>query len=382
MTALHLAGTYADGQNIIMPERWSRALTDVRPIYSTDTLTIRFLGDVMMHSSQITNARKNSSEYDFTSYFSLIEEKIQEADLAIANLEFTLAGEPYSGYPCFSAPDTLASYLADCGFDIFLAANNHIFDKGTKGAERTIMTYRRLKQAKGIMFTGLAGDNDELEANNPLIFRRKGVKLAILNLTYGTNLGLDSFWPKTNYLSSRNQIISSLNKAEEEDCDITIALPHWGSEYVLKHSAKQEETASWLAQNGVDIIIGAHPHVVQDFQTLFIQEIQGTKEVPVAYSLGNAVSNMSARNTQLELMATLRIVREGNGDIRVLPLEFTYLWCSRPGGYNDSYTVIPITDFSGRSEDWGNIKDYDNMIETYIRVSRITGIKDIKLINE
>lgn len=382
MTTFLLAGGSADAQGLAMPERWTRALMYVRPIFSTDTLTIRVLGDVMMHSSQITNARRGASGYDFSSYFSLIEEDIKDADLAVANLEFTLAGEPYSGYPCFSAPDTLAAYLADCGFDIFLAANNHIFDKGTKGAQRTADIYRRMKQERGISFTGLASDEEELDRNNPLIIRRKGIKVAFLNFTYGTNMGLNAHWPKTNYLSSEYQIVSAFSKAEEEDADITIALPHWGTEYVLTHSAVQEKRAAWLAGNGADIIIGAHPHVIQDFQILQIEDIEGVRDVPVAYSLGNAVSNMSAKNTQLELMATIRIVREGNGDIRTLPVGFTYLWCSRPGGYNDSYTVIPVADFAGRREMWKNGADYDKMMETYRHVSGITGIKDIRDINE
>ena len=84
----------------------------------------------MMHANQIQNAHRSGLEYDFSSYFHLLEEEIAQADIAIANMEFTLAGEPHTGYPCFSAPDSYASYLADCGFDIFLTANNHIFDKG------------------------------------------------------------------------------------------------------------------------------------------------------------------------------------------------------------------------------------------------------------
>ena len=92
----------------------------------------------MMHANQILNAHRGGQDYDFSSYFHLIQEDIEKADIAIANMEFTLAGEPHTGYPCFSAPDSYAKYLADCGFDIFLTANNHIFDKGGKGAERTL----------------------------------------------------------------------------------------------------------------------------------------------------------------------------------------------------------------------------------------------------
>lgn len=330
----------------------------------------------MMHTEQIRNARKGEDSYDFSSYFSLIEDEIKDADIAVANMEFTLGGEPYSGYPSFSAPDTYADYLADCGFDIFLAANNHIFDKGAKGTERTLEIYRRLKEERGIIFTGIASDEAELSKNNPLIVSAKGIRLAILNMTYGTNVGSGANWPKTNYMASASQILSALSKAEESDADVTLAFPHWGIEYMLKHSSRQEDTAQWLAENGADMIIGAHPHVIQDFQMMEVNEAGGTKKVPVAYSLGNAVSNMSARNTQLELMATVRIVRHGNGDLEVLPMDFTYLWCSRPGGYNDSYTVVPIAEYIGKRDEWLGAWDYDKMIDTYIYVKEQTGIEE------
>ena len=381
---LTMAGSTVSAQKLTMPERWTRSLMYVRPIFRQDTLTIRILGDVMMHSAQIKNAHRGGSEYDFSSYFSLIEEQIKEADVAIANMEFTLAGEPYSGYPCFSAPDTLADYLAECGFDVFLAANNHIFDKGAHGAERTVETYRRLEDEKGIRFSGLAGSEEEQQERNPLIIRSKGIQLALLNATYGTNLGLGAHWPKTNYLSARSQMESALSKAKEVDADLTIVFPHWGTEYELKHSASQEETAGWLARNGADMIIGAHPHVIQDFQMLEVYDDGSKRTVPVAYSLGNAVSNMSARNTQLELMATIRIVMHGNGDVETLPVEFTYLWCSRPGGFNDSYTVVPVEEFIGRKEEWLSPWEYDKMVDTYIYVKEHTGIEDknTKTINE
>lgn len=365
----------ADAQEIIMPDRWEKALNDVPAIFSRDTVTIRVLGDVMMHQNQIDIARDGDT-YDFSSYFSLIEDDIREADIAVANMEFTLAGEPYSGYPCFSAPDVFAGYLADCGFDVFLAANNHIFDKGTVGAERTIRRYRELSTSKGIRFTGIASDEEDFDATTPLMVRSKGIRLAMLNATYGTNTGLTTHWPKTIRLSSEDIVSEALAKAREADADVIIAFPHWGTEYVLTHSHKQEETAVWLAKNGADIIIGAHPHVIQDFQIIEVCRNGSIESVPIAYSLGNAVSNMSAPNTQLELMATIRIIRDTDGDIRMLPVEFTYLWCSRPGGFNDSYTVIPVEEYLGRKDDWKNGRDYDKMTATYRHVTETTGIID------
>ena len=116
------------------------------------------------------------------------------------------------------------------------------------------------------------------------------------------------------------------------------------------------------------MIIGAHPHVVQDIDT--------SGDVQIAYSLGNAVSNMSAANTQLELMVTARTVRHFNGDIEILPNELTFLWCSRPGGYNDSYTVLPVVENINRKETWQNPYDHENMLRTYRRVLEKTGIEE------
>ena len=375
LAAVYASGTPCQSQEIIMPERWHVPLNDVKPLFAEDTLTIVILGDIMMHQSQI-DAAADGAGHDFSSYFHLIADRIAGADLAVANMEFTLGGEPYTGYPCFSAPDEFADYLAECGFDIFLTANNHIFDKGSHGAERTLEAYRRLEAAHGIKFTGLASDEEEMGKNNPLIIRRKGISIAFINATYGTNMANQEAWPKTNHLSDVKLLEDAFAKARENGVTMTLALPHWGTEYQLLHSPVQEKRALWLAEHGADMIIGSHPHVIQDFRMTPAEN--GKRMVPTAYSLGNAVSNMSAKDTQLELMATIRIAREKNGDCSILPLEFTYLWCSRPGGFNDSYTVIPVEDYIGRRDEWKGPWDYDKMVGTYGRVREITGIKDIK----
>lgn len=327
-----------------------------------DTLTICILGDIMMHDAQMENASRKGGSYDFSTYFEHIGEDIRTADIAIANMEFTLAGTPYSGYPCFSAPDSFTAYLKDCGFDIFLTANNHIYDKGTEGAERTLEIYRGL----GVTYTGMAEDSGKREITTPLKIYEKGISLALINMTYGTNLGISSYWPRVNYLNDSRTMEAAFKAAE--DCDFTIVLPHWGDEYVLTHSKAQKEAAGWMISKGADLIVGTHPHVIQDHQ-----DING---IPVIYSLGNAVSNMSAANTQLELMVKVRIVREGRRIRKMLPPEFTYLWCSRPGGYCSSYTVLPVAEFIGTRDLWQGTWEYDKMVDTYERVKAITGIKE------
>ena len=273
-------------------------------------------------------------------------------------MEFTLSGEPYTGYPSFSAPDSFAEYLASCGIDVLLGANNHIFDKGCEGAQRTLKELEKLKDRYGVQICGLACDQEHRNSTNPLVIRKRNIRIALLNMTYGTNLGADRHWPKTNYMSDTTRIKEALIKAEETD--FTLVLPHWGTEYELKHSEEQERTAGWMARNGADMIIGTHPHVVQDRDTI--------DNVPVIYSLGNAVSNMSAANTQIGLMVTVSLARKDNGDIEVLPVEHTWLWCSRPGGYCDSYCVLPVEEFIGSRESWKGPWEYDKMTATFERV--------------
>lgn len=357
-----LGNPLASGQEAVLPELWNSSLYTPEKAPEQDTIEICIVGDIMMHTKQIENTRREGSSHDFSTFFSLIEDDIKSADIAIGNIEFTLAGKPYTGYPCFSAPDGIERYVAECGFDIFLAANNHIFDKGARGAERTLEKFRSLKESHNVLFTGLAGNEEELAQTTPLIVECKGITIALINFTYGTNQACGKAWPKTNYESEKTKLKAAFETAQKQNADFMIALPHWGTEYVLQHSKAQENTARWLVECGADAIIGGHPHVIQDYQ-----EING---VPVAYSLGNAVSNMSAANTQLELMATIKIVRHSDGNLEMLKPTFKYLWCSLPGGYNNGYTVIPVEEFLGKRELWHGKWDYDKMVNTYNRIKK------------
>lgn len=360
-----------NAQEPVIPESRNPAMWDVRPLYAQDTVTIRFFGDIMMHTNQIKAAESGNGSHDFRTYYMLMEDYLEDSDLNAANMEFTLGGEPYTGYPSFSAPDSFATYLADAGFNVFLCSNNHIFDKGSSGVKRTLGVYETLIRNKGIHFTGAAIDEISQSETSPLIINVKGIRTAFINATYGTNSPRGSGWPKTNIISDRESLSEALHAAKAK-ADITIVLVHWGTEYSLQHSESQEKDAKWFAENGADLIIGSHPHVIQDADML---DCAG-KAVPVVYSLGNSVSNMSAANTQAGLMVTARIIRKSNGDIQVLPPEYRYTWCSRPGGYGNSYYVIPITDFLDRKNEWKGQWDYDKMLTTYRRVREITGIKE------
>lgn len=333
-----------------------------RPLHdAADTLTLFFIGDVMMHAPQF--------DRDHRVFFKNIATPMREADFTIANMELTLGGQPYSGYPAFSAPEYIAPYMADdCGTDVFLMANNHIFDKGAKGLQRTLDIYDELGEEYGLKWTGVARSQEELEATTPLMLFKKGFKIAIINCTYGTNNDPHHGFPNVNYLDEE-ALHSAFERAKDQGADFILALPHWGLEYQLKHSKTQEKWANFFVKEGADAIIGSHPHVVQDTTHI--------KGVPVIYSLGNAVSNMSATNTRLELAVTVRFVQDRTkGTKKMLEPELSFMWCTIHDTLTPSYATIFVKEWANRRNDWLTPYDFDNMLETYRRVKTATGIED------
>lgn len=337
--------------------QWDYEIPFPKPLQKEDTVSVSFIGDMMMHSRQL--------EYDYHDFLNGIDRVTRGSDISVANLEFTLAGRPYTGYPAFSSPDGYASYAADCGIDVFLTANNHILDKGTRGLERTVKVYEALADSCGVKYTGTALDEASDSLLNPLIVVGHGIRLALVNFTYGTNMEPGKGWPKVK-LMDRESVGKMFRRAREKGADFIIALPHWGTEYRLRHSKEQEEWAEWLVEQGADIIIGTHPHVVQD--TTHIDK------VPVIYSLGNSISNMSAVNTRLGLAVTARFVRHSNGTAGMLEPELEFMWCTLPGRLRETYSTILVKDYTNRRDEWITPSDYDEMMSTYRRVTKETGI--------
>lgn len=331
----------------------------------------------MMHRDQITNARTGEDTFDFSDYFPRVEHLIKGADIAVANMEFTLAGKPHTGYPCFSAPDSYAESIAGSGVDIFLTANNHILDKGRKGIERTLGIYSKMEEDGRVRHTGASVSAADDSLRFPLRVVTKGIRLAFINFTYGTNSSIQGEFPKVHRIDTA-EIAGAIRRAKDTGADFIVALPHWGAEYVLKHSAAQGKLARWLAEKGCDAIVGAHPHVLQDVETLTVanESGTGTRKVPVVYSLGNFISNMSAPNTQVGMMVTLRFAKDWIGNKNMLEPILTLTWCSRPGHLTRGYTTIPIKEYIGRSDQWRDTRDYDKMITSYKRVKKETGIID------
>ncbi len=275
---------------------------------TASTLRIAFAGDIMGHDTQIESASYGDT-YNYDTCFS--------------NLEVTLAGPPFKGYPQFSSPDELAQAAKDAGFNIFVTANNHSLDRYFTGLARTTTVLSE----KGVIHTGTFSSLKAKEISYPLIIEKNGIRLAILNYTYGTN-GIsvpEAF--AVNYIDTI-QIRIDIQKARKAEPDYIIAVMHWGNEYQRKEDAGQQKMAENILSLGADAIIGSHPHVVQPFRNYYRNPSDSTDFNVVVYSLGNFISNQRDRYRDGGIIYEL--VLEKTDKVRIKEQSYLPVWVYKP----------------------------------------------------
>lgn len=282
-------------------------------------LSFIFMGDIMGHEPQIKSAyNKETNSYNYDEVFAQIVPIIKQNDFGIGNLEVTLAGKPYSGYPTFSSPDELASSCKKSGINVLITANNHSCDRGLKGIVRTLNVLDSLQ----IPHTGTFRDENERESKNLLVLEKNNIRVGILNYTYGTN-GLPIPEPTRVNLLDTLLIASDIEKSKNLQLDKLIACVHWGNEYQQKPNIHQKKMAEYLFSKGVDIIIGSHPHVVQPLE--YSPEKEGKKEQFIAYSLGNFVSNQRKPNTDGGIMVRL-VLEKDESNTKIAEKGYYLTW--------------------------------------------------------
>ncbi len=288
---------------------------------SSTTLSLLFMGDIMGHDTQINSAKQTDGNYDYTEVFKYLTDEISDADVAIANLEVTLAGPPFKGYPQFSSPDALAIAAKNAGIDVFGMANNHCLDRRKQGALRTIEVLDSLK----IPHTGTFKNQTDKKQNTPLIIEKNGFKLALINYTYGTN-GIPVPQPMIINLINRDDLAADIEQAKLQNPDKIILFIHWGTEYQHEPNTQQTDLAEFCFNQGVDIIIGSHPHVIQKSE--WIQD-SAKNERFITYSLGNFVSNQRKRYTDGGQMVKL-VLEKKDGNTTIIESGFFLTWVYTP----------------------------------------------------
>lgn len=296
-----------------------------------------FVGDAMQHQAQLDRALElgNGKYYDYSDCFTLIAPAVTQADYAVCNLEVPLGGGPsYSGYPCFSAPDSYAEALKDAGFDLFLTANNHCLDRRDRAARRTLSALDSL----GVDHIGTYRDAAQRDSLVPFIKDINGMKIGFLNYTYGTN-GISPVDGMEVSLIDRKKMAGEMERTRRAGAEFLVVTIHWGVEYVLLQNSNQEKIAQFLVDNGADMVIGGHPHVIQPMQV--IRNEKEGKDVLVVYSLGNFISNMKTLDTRGGALVRTRIGRDENGKVRLINAEYDTLFSAKPEGGKSNFKVYP-----------------------------------------
>lgn len=307
------------------------------PADSITQVSINLVGDLMCHLPQTNNAKLSNGEFDFNPSFEYIKPYLQDADITIGNLETTFAGtvQAYAGYPAFNSPDAYCTAVKNAGFDFLVTANNHSMDTREAGLLRTIDVIK--KHGLGYAGTYLnQKDHDSIRIVNV-----KGIKLGILNYTYGTNGAYPSSDHKymLNVIDSAG-IVDAVKKAKAQGADIVLVFYHMGVENVTEPTQAQKDAVRFALEAGASLVIGAHPHMIGPTQKLYSKTINDTAFV--AYSLGNFLSNQYWRYTDAGVI--LKLIIQKNYTKKTCSFkEANYLptWVYRGDGGKKMHILFP-----------------------------------------
>ena len=319
-----------------------------------DTVTVVMVGDVLLHTPVAESGKKEDGTYSFDHLFEHVKDDIAQADLALVNQEVIIGGEELgvSGYPCFNAPYELGDALYNAGFDVVLHATNHALDKGKSGIENCLSFWKEEYPTMNVV-----GINESQEAQDEIcVIEKNGIRIAVLNYTYGTNgIELPADMPYAVNLLEEDKVTSDLQKAQEE-ADFTIVCPHWGTEYSLEETAEQEKWTEIFYENGADLVIGTHPHVIEPITWY-------EDEMLVYDSLGNFVNWTSGTGTGVANrmvggMAEVTIQKNEDGEAEITDYGIEPLVSHVESGY-EGVTVYKLSDYTEELAEKNEIRKQD-----------------------
>ena len=294
-------------------------------------------GDVMSHIPQIKDAYvATSGTYDYNHMFVDPAKQLKKADYAVANFETVLAGGPnYTGFPNFNSPDALAYAVKDAGFDLVGTANNHSRDQGIDGINRTLDVLDEVTLAH----VGSYRSQEERDKNNGIVVADVGgISVAFLCYTYGLNgysLPQDKLFAvnvfNIDYTTTLSQfnydlVGKDLAAARALNTDMTAVLIHWGVEYQNAPNDYQKKIAKYLVSQGVDLIFGSHPHVLQPYEVIKTEDDNGKLRAGfVIYSFGNFISNqMTEPATKTTCILDLELTKNpATGKTKLTDVRYT-----------------------------------------------------------
>lgn len=331
------------------------------------TVKIVMVGDILLHSRVEDAAKDSNGNYNFDSIFDNMKSEIEAADIAIVNEEVILGGIELgiSGYPSFNAPWEIGDALINAGFDVVCHATNHALDKGKKGITNSLMYWEKHPEIT------VVGINKSAEAHETVtIIEKNGIKIAILNYTYGTNgISMPKDMPYAVDLLDDDKVKKDLAYAEG-NADFTIVCPHWGTEYNLGIDASQKKWNDIFREGGADLVIGTHPHVLEPVEFIKddvpgIKNNHGNGDMLVYYSLGNFVNWTSGTgegttNRMVGGMAKINIsMGASTKETAISGYGIEPVVCHVASGYR-GVTVYPLSAYTDELAAQNEIRNQDS----------------------
>ena len=307
------------------------------------SVTIRMVGDILLHEAVTESGLKSDGSYNFDHLFANVKSEIEEADIALVNQEVILGGSEMglSGYPAFNGPFEVGDAIADAGFDIVLHATNHALDRGSRAVINCCNFWRTSHPE--VSFIGIS---DSAEKNNIVIKEAKDIKIAFINYTYGTN-GIplpDGYTNAVTYLDA--ETIRSDTAYAKENADFVVVCPHWGTEYTHEADSNQKYWTQLFLECGVDLVIGTHPHVTEPIEVLE----QNGHTMTVYYSIGNFVNSTAQAGAGIAdrmvgAMADVTLERDSAGNVRIRDFGVIPLVTHLSKGYG-GITTYKLSDYT------------------------------------
>lgn len=323
--------------------------------YKTSFLAV---GDNIMHDPMIQKAQ-TSNGYNFTPYYQNIRKYVEAADISFINQETILGGidHGYSGYPKFNTPDEMASTLNEIGFDVVNGSTNHSFDMGESAVDHSIELF---KQYSNIKYIGLY--QNEEEKNQIPVIEKNGIKIAFLS--YNQYINYDYIPSSYRYNSFDKEKIKNDVEMAKNISDAIVVSCHWGQENETTLTEFQKEYAQYLADLGVDVILGTHPHTLQNIEWLTGSNNHRTL---VAYSLGNFISGMLEENNQVGGMLSFDFVKKDDmvsiENVVLTPLINHFYSDNKQNIIENRYgfTVYRLKDYSQDLANQHGLNGYNNI---------------------
>ena len=322
------------------------------------TASIGATGDILLHNSVLNGALQADGSYDFSKSFADISPYWSALDYMIVNLEVPCGGDDnVTGYPVFDAPDSIVTYLKAAGVDMCLTATNHAYDCRLSGMLHT----QEVLIAEGMDYVGTRTDESESFVQIKDI---NGIRFGFACYTYDTRTDpneqkslntIEMADEAVNLINSfcysdldtlYASISSDLQTMDSAGCDVTVFFMHWGDEYTDYPNSYQEEIAQQMSNLGVDVIIGGHPHVIQEFDVL-----SGTSgnTTYCLYSMGNAISSQRKEvmdpeeprgYTEDGLLMSFTYEKFNNGKVKLIDVDVLPTWVEVGG--DGTYYIDPL----------------------------------------